>query len=450
MKFPFFKQNNQLEVKENPVGHALFVAQRYTSSLQKTKDYACDGYQKNVIVYRCIREIATGASTIKLLLKRKKGDDWQNVESHPIITLLNKPNPANARSSFIRDAISDYLYSGNMFLARFPDKGNPAEMWTVDPIQMKVIAGKKGLPSRYVFSEGEGKVTFPVNQFNGKSAIFHFKTYNPMSDFVGQSPLMAAALAADQHNEGMLWNYSLLRNSARRSGILKFKDNPSKEVINRLREFFKSKVQGAKNAGEVGIIAGDGEWQDLDNSPKDMDFIQSLKLNESYIAHAYGVPLPLVSNDASTFNNYKEAKERLYTDTICPLLNDLLESFSPWLVDQYGLNPDEYILTYDQDSIPALEGVRSVRADRVRKDVQAGLITPNEGREMLGMPPIDGAGDTLYVPSNLVPIDFVDSLANEGAEQEKMLKLFKSFGYSDDEIKSLGYDSDKTKCTHHD
>lgn len=102
------------------------------------------------------------------------------------------------------------------------------------------------------------------------------------------------------------------------------------------------------------------------------------------IASVLGVPLPLVDNDAATYNNVKEAKEQLYTDTAIPMAEDQAGALNKWLVPRF----DEGLeLRLDLDSIPALEGLRQRRFDRAVAAYEKGVLTREEAREMIGRDP---------------------------------------------------------------
>ena len=62
----------------------------------KYSDLANEGYLKNAIVYRCVNEISKGASAVPFIVK--SGDNI--LEDHPLIDLLNRPNPLQSYSEF--------------------------------------------------------------------------------------------------------------------------------------------------------------------------------------------------------------------------------------------------------------------------------------------------------------------------------------------------------------
>jgi len=123
-----------------------------------------------------------------------------------------------------------------------------------------------------------------------------------------------------------------------------------------------------------------------------MDFLNTMKETAKYVASAFGVPLPLIDNDASTFNNLEQAKERLYTDTVIPLMDEFIGGISAWLLPRYGEGLE---LRLDLDSISALEGNRQRMFDRAILAFEKGVLTREESRVMMGFPE-QGEGE--YTP----------------------------------------------------
>jgi phage portal protein BeeE len=120
----------------------------------------------------------------------------------------------------------------------------------------------------------------------------------------------------------------------------------------------------------------------------------------------------------------EQAKERLWTDTVLPLLNEFLESFGSWLLKGYG---DNLTLKYNFDSIPALEGLRAKRFTRMMDAIGKGALTINESRDAIGYAPMTG-GDELLIPSSLIPL---------GLDLGFTDVALKGYGLSDIEIKEL-------------
>lgn len=410
MAWPF---SRKIEVKENPVGAAFFSPGGPQWVRQANRiAYVEEGYQLNVVIYRAIAEITRSVSDLKL----EVASNGEPVDSHPALDLLAKPNPTQGWDTFISEAFTNYLITGEMAIVRYPETGKITELWNLNPLYIKVDPGRGGVPSAYIYEQNNAKLTFPVDRISGKSQAFFMKMYNPIDYWRGQSPLMAAGIAADTHNAGMRWNYSLLKNSARPSGLVKVAADTGAEVVARLKEWFKRAFQGEMNAGEIPVLPAGADWVAMDTSPKDMDFITTQKEAAKLIASAFGVPLPLIDNDASTFNNLEQAKERLYTDTVLPMFNSFLSAFGAWLLPNYGQN---LTLQVDMDKIGALEGLRTRLYDRMLKGVAAGVLTVDEAREAMGYEPLGDA-----------------------AMKEDMTKAMSLLGYGSPEVKQIEHVTD--------
>lgn len=426
MKIPFLTQ----ERKENPVGGAFFLNNSHVYQYKnKGKEFAKEGYQENVIVYRAIREIVSAASCLKITVN--KGDE--PIGDHPALDLLKNPNPQQGQDSFFENIFTDFNIFGELAITKDRD-GAPSELWPVSPMHINIKSGRGGIPDAYVYKNNNYEKVFPVSKIDNKSNLFFHKMYNPTDYWRGQSPLQAAGLSGDIHNKGLEWNWSLLKNGARASGILKFDGTPSGQDLNRLREYFKSAFQGSNNAGEVPILTGGGDFHELGKSPKDMDFLATMKETAKYIASAFGVPLPLIDNDASTFNNIEQAKERLYTDTVLPMMRKFLSQFGNWLLPYYG---EGLKFDIDMDSIPALEGVRQRRFERMAIAVDKGIISRDEARMENGWDMRGGLADELYIQSTSVP------LSGSFDTSEEIAKHMQAIGYTESEIKSILYSQKK-------
>lgn len=381
MAWPF---SRKVETKEHPNG-AAFMVNGGSSWVRgdRNRQYIEEGYQLNVIVYRAVQEIVKAATSINIELFSADGE---LIETHPALDLIKMPAPQMTWDAWLTEMIVNRMLLGEMAAVSANENGPPAEVWPINPMHLEVKPGAGGLPSAYVHEVNNRKKSFPVDPRDGNSQVMFSKSYNPTNYWRGQSPLMAAALAGDTHNAGMKWNYSLLNNSARPSGLIRFKQGyPGGETIQRMREYFKARMQGANNAGEIPMLSDDAEWVQLSQSARDMDFLKTMQETAKYVASALGVPLPLIDNDASTFNNLEQAKERLYTDTVIPILNELLAELNNWLLPRYGQDGLEFRI--DMDTIPALEGLRQKMFERAVMAYEKGLLSLQESRILMGYDP---------------------------------------------------------------
>ncbi len=387
------------------------------------QDLAEEGYMKNSIVFRCVNEIAKGASAVPFMVKA--GD--QVLDSHPIVTLLSRPNPLQSHSDFFNSIFGFLLLSGNAYILKVGSEvGAPKELHLLRPDRMVVKGGSNPIPDRYEYVlNGRVQATYPVEERTGFSEVKHIKLWNPLDDFYGLSPMSAAAIEVDQHNMSGKHNINLLSNGARPSGAVVFKPqddagfavNLTESQRQQLLTDLNNRFSGTANAGRPLLLEGDFDWKEMGLSPKDMDFLNLKQMAATDIAMCFGVPSQLVGvSDAQTYANVAEARLALYEETIIPHLRKLESDFNEWLVPMFGENLE---FCFDIDKIPALAERTKRIYENVTSAVREGIMTRNEAREAIGLSPIDGADD-LYISATLFPItsDDVEEPQNPVAEEE--------------------------------
>lgn len=375
------------------------------------QDLAEEGYMKNSIVYRCVNEIAKGASAVPFMVKA--GD--QVLDSHPIVTLLSRPNPLQSHSEFFNSIFGFLLLSGNAYILKVGSEvGAPKELHLLRPDRMVVKGGSNPIPDRYEYVlNGRVQATYPVEERTGFSEVKHVKLWNPLDDFYGLSPMSAAAIEVDQHNMSGKHNINLLSNGARPSGAVVFKPqddagfavNLTESQRQQLLTDLNNRFSGTANAGRPLLLEGDFDWKEMGLSPKDMDFLNLKQMAATDIAMCFGVPSQLVGvSDAQTYANVAEARLALYEETIIPHLRKLESDLNEWLVPMFGENLE---FCFDIDKIPALSERTKRIYENVTSAVKEGIMTRNEAREAIGLSPIDGADD-LYISANLFPLGTED------------------------------------------
>lgn len=374
----------------------------------KYQDLAAEGYMKNAIVYRCVNEISKGAASVPYMLKT--GD--QVIERHPLIDLMDRPNPLQSYSEFFNSLYGFLMLSGNAYVLKVgSERGAPRELHLLRPDRIEIKSSQGAtMPERYNYMmNGRVQNSYEVDQDTGFSELKHIKLWNPLDDFYGCSPLTAAAVEVDQHNLASTHNINLLSNGARPTGAVIFKPqddagfaaNLTDSQRQQLLTDLNNRFTGAGNAGRPMLLEGDFDWKEMSLSPKDMDFLNLKHLAATDIAMCFGVPSQLVGvPDAQTYANVSEARLALYEETIIPFLRKVESDINEWLVPLFGENME---FEYDIDKIPALAERRRKIYENVTSAVREGIITRNEARETLGYSPIEG-GDDVYISATLFPL----------------------------------------------
>ncbi|MDD2839527.1 MAG: phage portal protein [Rickettsiales bacterium] len=375
------KRINEIKSYYQPLGKAVWSDRNYEM-------FSREGYIKNVVGYKCISMLARSASSISFLLYDKKTNE--EIKNHPLIDLLNNPNPTQNRIEFFESLYSYKLISGNSFVKavflRSENFQSPKELFILRPDRISIIAGNFGIPIAYEYKVNSTKSTFYLDKLTGKSEILHIKNFNPINDWYGLSPVEAASYAIDQHNESSKWNQAMLQNGAKPSGALMVKgdgDNSAfltDEQFDRLKKQLNEEFSGSENAGKPLLLEGGLEWKEMSLSPADMDFLDAKHSCARDIAMVFGVPSQLLGIPGdNTYSNLTEARLAMWEETILPMVDNILTALNNWLVPMFDGNVELY---YDKDKISALS---SRQESYWNKIANADFLSDEEKKKLLDL-----------------------------------------------------------------
>ena len=378
------RQAAPTEAKASAVGAAVAWATtgRAAWSPRDSVSLARNGFGRNVIGFRCVRMVAEAAAAVPMILS----DGVRRLDVHPAVHLLERPNPGQVRAAFLESVYGHLLLSGDAFVeaAGVLASGLPAELYALRPDRMRVIPGADGWPELYEYAVGAKKVRFDMSP--EAQPILHLKTFHPLDDHYGMSPMEAAMASVDIHNSAGGWSKALLDNAARPSGAIVYRaadgGTMTESQYRRLVEELEENHQGARNAGRPMLLEGGLDWKPMGFSPSDMEFLQTKTAAARDIAIAFGVPPMLlgIPGDA-TYANYQEANRAFYRQTVLPLVSKVAAGFAAWLSAQAG---EPIVLKPDLDALPALAPEREALWRRVS---EADFLSEDEKRAMLGLPP---------------------------------------------------------------
>jgi len=375
--------------------------------------FADEGYTRNVIAFRCVQIVARNLAVIKI--KAFIGDD--EIEAHPILELLSRPNPLTGGTAFMEALTSHNRIAGNAYLEAVRDGGGtPRELYIWTPYEMKVVASNASpVPVGYIWECGQNKHAWEVDELTGQSDILHWKTFNPLDAVYGMSPMEPPAYSIDQHNASSEWNQALLQNSAVPDGMLTSKGNIGDAQYEKLVKNLEDVMSGPRNARRPFIVEGGMEWHQLSIGPKDMDWLGGRTANAVDICASYGVPTQMLGIEGSqTFANFGQARLSLQQETVLPLADELISELNNWLVPMYkqaGLR-----IELDLNSIPALQESRA----KTMLDVNAlSYMTINEKRAAAGLGALETEGaDEVWQPAGNLPLglDLAELTPEEAAK----------------------------------
>ncbi len=408
----WFAPSTNLEVKDAvPSGGGtyrdLMLAAYYgnNDAMWATNDYKSlikYGYDGNVIARKCIdlRGGAIGSLDWDLFSTRKNAKE---IDDHPILTLLAKPNPYQGQGLFFHTAQNHKDIAGNAYIRaiRATRSRPPVRLELLRPDFVKVIYDSNGLVQAYEYTVigDDGKkqptITVPADE------VLHLKHPNPLSQFSGSSLMTSTWKSICIYNSALEHNKKTLDNGAALGGVLQADKALSREQTEKIQQQIADNYAGSQNSGKTMVLGGGMTWNPNTMNMRDLDFLKGKETTAREIATGFKVPPLLLNiNGDNTFANFAEARLSFWEDTILPESDSLRDSLNAWLVPMFG---DNVRLDYDRSTIPALEARSSIRWDRIS---QVTCLTINEQREALGYEPLPPeVGDVLPSgkPSQMPP-----------------------------------------------
>ena len=335
----------------------------------------------------------------------------EELPNHPLVRLLNAPNPFMSRGQLWGTVVMDRALAGNSYLlkSRVQNgalKGAVAELWRLRPDRVRVIPDKDKFIGGYAYNYGTGEDTYPA------ADIIHFKTRNPLNDYYGMPPLMAIAgrVDIDQYMKSFLKTF-FERGGTGPGSILSVKQKLNQEQKDEIRKHFGRQFGGPSGFHEMMVLdQAESTYQQMglnrglrDALPKELNAMQ-----ESRIALAFGIPGSilglLIGYESSSYANKRQDWQVLWDVTMAPLMSDLDDVLNLSLIPDFNGVDEVY---FDLDDIKALQEDVDAIQERERKNFTTGLISFEEARDAIGRDPDIGEG-TFFVPANVKPVEFED------------------------------------------
>lgn len=392
--------------------------------------FAKRGYRGNEIVFAAIELLCTSATEPKIIGKRGGKSSGKRIQrsmqlagvpkrlitaylvengfveeltDHPLVMLLNNPNPYKNRFLFWSTYIMDRYLAGNAYLLKVRGGlGNTAELWRLRPDRVRIIPDKDDF-CKYEYTVDRETVTFE------RKDIIHWKTRNPLDDYYGQPPLMAISGRIDIDNYMREFLQVFFERGGTGPGaILTIKgelDHEDKEGIqDRLRRMF-----GGRRGWFETLVLDNSEGSTytqmgLDRGLRDALPVELNSMSEARISMAFGIPGSilglLIGYESSSYANRRSDWQVLWDITLTPLYEDLDAELNLTLTPEFG-GIDE--VCHDLSQVRALQEDEDKIQERARANFASGLWAREEARPLTGVSAEPPEGSMFFIPANIVP-----------------------------------------------
>lgn len=353
-----------------------------------------------------VRILSETAAQLPLkVYRRLPGGGKEPAIDHPLYDVLAlNPNPEYTSFEWRERVMADAVVWGNSYCQLIEDfKANVREIWPLDPGRMRVEREPNGGDKRYVYYRKTGN----FGDYNQNEVMRVFKPHE----------ILHISLLGDG-----LKGYSLVNLCAEAIGIaltaeefaasffahdsvppLLFSTDQklTKNDITQLREGWEGDHKGSARSNRTGWTWGGMKAQLLERDLSKVGLKELRQFQVEEIARVLRIPLHMLQSlERSTNNNIEHQGLEYAIYTAGPWFVRIEQRISKSL-----FGPREsalYFAEFDVDGL--LRGDYASRTTGISALINSGVMTPNEGRNQMGMNPISG-GDKLYIQGAMVPLD---------------------------------------------
>ena len=302
---------------------------------------------------------------------------------HPVQRLLDAPNPFWTRGDLWR-ATETYLgLWGSAFWGLERDElGRVTEIWPLRSDKMRVVPDQRSYIKGFVYVGGGLELVSYVPE-----DIVWLRYFNPIDEYAGLSPIAPLRLSADMGLDALRANRNNLTNGSIPGMFIETSDTPTDEEVKEFYERWESRFKGVENTRRPALLSAGMKASNLGFSPREMEYVQSLRWSLEDVARVYGVPKAMLGDvDRITFSNFATARRVFWEDTIVPQLMFYQEALNQRLLPT--IRGSSLFVEFDTGAIEALRESENDRAKRRQIYVSAGIMTVNEVRREMNMPPV--------------------------------------------------------------
>lgn len=331
-------------------------------------------YAQSPWVYIAINRIAEAGALVPMNVYQRQGEQQIAVDNHPLERLLNHPNPLTSRFELFEQTLGSLELTGNAYWFLAGDAlGQPREIWVLRPDRVTIVPDPVHVVRGYLYEiDGEH---IPLDAVE----VVHFSRWHPGNDYYGLSPITSAqtAILSDKHMAD--WNRNTFgKDNGVPAGIVNIKDFISDTDFERIKREWRNNYGGTGR--KTAFLRGGGiEWQNIGMSHSDLDFLQGRKAQRDEILNIFGIPVGLVSENA-TEANAKVAERQFIERTLYPKLVRIAQKITQELMPFYG-----------HDFVAEFEDIRPTDTQARLDDIRTAypLLSINELRaQYYQLPPV--------------------------------------------------------------
>jgi HK97 family phage portal protein len=332
-------------------------------------------------VFSCITLIAGDICKLRPTIEKKQQDVWIEAETDASKVLRN-PNTYQNHLQFFNWWMSSKLIHGNTYALKVRRGRDIVGLYLLDPTRVTPLVSDFGevfyqLAEDNLAGIQEGRLVVPASE------IIHDRDnclYHPL---IGLPPLYACTVSGGMGIKMQGNAKAFFENGSSPSGVLTAPGSISNDTATRLKEYWQTNFSGT-NSGKI-VVAGDGlKYEPMRMSNVDAQMLEILKWTAESVCSVFHVPAYMAGVGAlPTYNNIEALTQQYYGQC----LQKHIESMELCLYNGLEIK-DGYRVQMDLDGLFRMD--TSTLMETLQKGVSGTIMSSNEARKRLNLPPVKG------------------------------------------------------------
>ena len=371
------------------------------------------------IYFICLKHLSESLGKMqweKREITKKKGRE--TIFDNELDLLLNiRPNPYMSAITFWQTVELNRNHYGNSYVYIERNGTKIKNLWQLPSDEVEIWIDNKGYFGLkdsiwYVWNDSRSGKKYSFL----KDEILHFKTHMSWDGLSGTAVRDILKTQLNTQKAALNFLKRIYSSSTLGTKVVvhytgELNDAKAKNMVDKIANFAKAKESGAFIPLPMGYQA-----QLLEMKLADSQFFENNKNTALQIAAAFGIK-PNVINDytKSSYSNSETQQLDFYVNTLQPLFLIYEQELSYKLLHPRDLERGQR-LVINEDVLFKMDN--QTKANVYSNYVQNFIMTPNEVREALNLPYIEG-GDKLVGNGNAISIDKAGEQYTKGGEENK-------------------------------
>jgi len=326
------------------------------------------------------------------VMRKVDSQQVEPVEDHPVIQLMQEPEPGMVGNLLWGWVIQDYKLFGNAYLRKQRISGPGSAVVALQYLPQDMIRpvgdGRNPL-THFVYTTDGRSYELPVED------VIHLRYGRDPSDMrLGRSTVQAVLREIATDNTASSAAFGLLSNGAMPSIIVGPDSNGSAQVdispddAQQVKRSLRENLTG-DNAGGIVVMSGPYKMDKVSLTPSELALDSVRRVPEERICSALGLN-PMVLGlgsglDRSTYSNYERAQQAAWEDGMVPLMRAVADTLTVALLPDFPESQEGDFIEFDLSGVRALMDDRQSEAERAERLYKAGVADLAEAKRIAGL-----------------------------------------------------------------